>query len=277
MIDTGEGITVGMMRSARTAGAVLTMALVAAGAAACEGGGQKAGPTSAASTPPQPFGTGGYRGLQLSMTKDEALASGALEPSPVSLLNGCSDYVYKGGPAPDPVRMAAETEARTKADKAMTRIDEIRAKRKPVAPLTTGASLKELQEYNARLQERIQQDAADQQEISALDKDLDLIGPARKNRDQAFLATGRVNFGTEGLRQLVAPADARTAEGVGAGSAEEELKRAYEGKDLKPTKDGTYELPAEGGNGGPDWFYEFTMAEGKVAGLALVKHNTYCS
>ncbi|MFJ6622135.1 hypothetical protein ACIQOW_31710 [Kitasatospora sp. NPDC091335] len=45
----------------------------------------------------------------------------------------------------------------------------------------------------------------------------------------------------------------------------------------QPAEDGGYELPAEGGNGGPDWFYEFTMAEGRVAGLALVRHNTYCA
>ncbi|WP_371518632.1 hypothetical protein [Kitasatospora sp. NBC_01300] len=280
MIDTGEGITVGMMRSARTAGAVLTMALVVAGAAACEGGkdaGQKTGATAAASTPLQPFGTGGYRGLQLSMTKDEALASGALEPSPVSLFNGCTDYAYKGGPAPDPVRMAAETEARAKSDKALARIDEMRANRKPFETLAPGASLEQMVKHSERLQERLKQEAAERQESDALFKEADVIVTARKNRDQAFLATGRVNFGTEGLRQLVAPADARTAEGVGAGSAEDELKRAYEGKALKPTEDGKYELPAEGGNGGPDWFYEFTMAEGKVAGLALVKHNTYCS
>ncbi|MFE6504843.1 hypothetical protein [Kitasatospora sp. NPDC057738] len=273
----------GTIRNTRAAVAVLTMALVVAGAAACEGGGGdeggagKAGASAAAATPPQPFGANGYRGLQLSMTKDEVLAAGALEPSPVSVLNGCTDYAYKGGPAPDPVRMANEAEVHAKAGKALARMDEMRAKRKTLPPLAAGASLKELQEHSARLQEQLQQDAADQKEFAELQKDLDLVTPARKARDEALRATGRVNFGTEGLRQVVAPADARTAEGVGAGSTEEELKRAYEGKELKPTKGGTYELPAESGSGGPDWFYEFTVADGKVAGLALVKHNTYCA
>ncbi|MET8541652.1 hypothetical protein ABZW03_13515 [Kitasatospora sp. NPDC004799] len=267
----------GTTRNTRVAVAVLTTALVVAGAAACEGDKGGATATAAAVTPPQPFGAAGYRGLQLSMTKEEALASGALEKAPVSVLNGCTDYAYKGGPAPDQARMANEAEVHAKTTKAMARIDEIRAKRKPVAPLTPGASLKELQEYNARLQAQIQQDTADQKEIAELQKDLDLITPARKARDEAFLATGRVNFGTKGLRQVVAPADARTAEGVGAGSTEEQLKQAYAGKELKPVEGGKFELPADGGSGGPDWFYEFTMAEGKVAALALVKHNTYCS
>lgn len=239
----------GMTRSARTAGAVLTVALVVAGAAACEGGkdaGRKTGATSAASTPPQPFGTGGYRGLRLSMTKDEALASGALEPSPVSLLNGCTDYAYKGGPAPDPVRMAAETEARAKSDKAIARIDEMRANRKPFETLAPGASPEEMVKHSERLQERLKQEAAERQESDALFKEADVIVTARKNRDQAFLATGRVNFGTEGLRQLVAPADARTAEGVGAGSAEDEPRASLRGQGPQADRGRQVRTPGRG-------------------------------
>ncbi|MFH8383090.1 hypothetical protein ACH4E7_19410 [Kitasatospora sp. NPDC018058] len=74
------------------------------------------------------------------MTKDEALASGALETDPVSLLNGCTDFAYKGGPAPDPVRMAAEADARAKSDRATAKMDEIKAKMKAPETLPPGAS-----------------------------------------------------------------------------------------------------------------------------------------
>ncbi|MET8625348.1 hypothetical protein ABZW30_16620 [Kitasatospora sp. NPDC004669] len=265
----------------RVLGAGIMVALVVAGAAACEGGGRSAdaaaAASSAASTPPEPFGMGGYRGLKLSMTKDEALASGALEAAPVSLLNGCTDFAYKGGPAPDPVRMAAEADARAKSDKVTAKLDEIKAKTKTRETLPPGASLKQMQEYNSHEAERLKEQAADMKELSELSKDAEALTTARKNRDLAFLATGRVGFGTEGLRELVAPAGARTADGIGAGSTEDELKQAYDAKGLKSAKDGTYELEAEGGHGGQGWFYEFTMDGGKVSGLALVKHGTYCS
>ncbi|MFD0347681.1 hypothetical protein ACFQ0M_19930 [Kitasatospora aburaviensis] len=262
-------------------GAVLAVAVVVTGAAACgpDGADTTAAASAATATPiPEPFGTGGYRGLKLGMTKDEALATGALETAPVSLLNGCTDLAYKGGPAPDPVRMAAETDARAKSDAYLAKLDEIAAKLKSREKPAPGASPQEMQEFYKREKARLDQDAADMKDLDRLSQDAKALETARKNRDQAFLATGRAGFGTTGLRELVAPAGTRTAEGIGAGSTLDELKQAYDAKGLKAAeKDGRFEMPAEGRQSSEGWVYEFTMDGAKVAGLALVKRGTYCS
>ncbi|MEU9078859.1 hypothetical protein [Kitasatospora sp. NPDC048538] len=173
--------------------------------------------------------------------------------------------------------MAAETDARAKSDAYVAKLDEVLAKLKTHETLPPGSSPQQMMEYYKREKVRLDQNAADQAELDRLSKDAKALETAIRTHDQAFLTTGRVGFGTKGLRELVAPAGTRTADGVGAGSTEEELKRAYDGKGLKPGKDGKYELPAEGVRSGEGWVYEFTMDGARVTGLALVKRGTYCS
>ncbi|MFD4905363.1 hypothetical protein [Kitasatospora purpeofusca] len=97
---------------------------------------------------------------------------------------------------------------------------------------------------------------------------------AREARDKAFLTVGRVSFGAAGLRELVAPAEARTAEGIGAGSTVEALKQAYGDKGLALAKNGKYQFAADAD--GPGWQLEFTVDGDKVSGVALVNRTVKC-
>ncbi|WP_224285392.1 hypothetical protein, partial [Streptomyces sp. LS1784] len=96
---------------------------------------------------------------------------------------------------------------------------------------------------------------------------------ARETKEKAYLSTGRVSFAAGGLRELVAPAEARTAEGLGAGSTLEALQQAYGAKGLQPAKSGKYVFPVEGQQG---WQYEFTVDAGKVTGMAVVNRDLKC-
>ncbi|MFJ9517915.1 hypothetical protein ACIRPK_06555 [Kitasatospora sp. NPDC101801] len=256
----------------RLAGAGLTVALVVAGVSACaEDGGSKG--AGAAAAKPTPFGAADYRGLVPGMAKDAALASGALESVPVSLLDGCTDFTYKGGPAPDAARMAAEAAAEAGYKDLNAKADALE---KPAATptLRPGASAKESAEFAAAALESAKNSAAGAKAIADATMALAQLMAAREARDAAFLTAGRVSFGVDGLRELVAPADARTAEGIGVGSTVEALKQAYDAKGLKPAKGGTFELPVEGK---PGWQYEFTVTGEKVASVALANRTMKCA
>ncbi|MEV7781852.1 hypothetical protein [Kitasatospora sp. NPDC088351] len=263
------------------AGTVLSVALVVTGAAACDSDGNenkaaaKAAPTTAAV--PEVFGAGGYRGLALGMAKDVALATGALETAPVSLLNGCTDFAFKGGPAPDQARLAAE--AAVQARFAEADANERAAKRAvgTVEPLPPNASVEQLKERADRMVAQVERMKAAQTTLDQLSKAADELKAAKATRDKAFLTAGRVQFGLDGLRELAAPAEARTAEGLGAGSTLDDLKRVYGDKGLELGKTGRYEMPAEGAQAAKGWKYEFTVEGEKVGGMSLVNRSAYCS
>ncbi|MBD0691537.1 hypothetical protein BG452_35160 [Streptomyces sp. CBMA123] len=208
------------------------------------------------------------------MAKDAGLATGALEAAPVSLLDGCTDFVYQGGPAPDKTRMDAEaaTEARykdlnAKADAAAGKAPA------PAGTLPPGASAKDAAAAAAGSAAGAKDSAATAKLMADATQSIADMWVAREARDKAFLATGRVSFAATGLRELVAPAEAKTAEGIGAGSTLDDLQQAYGAKGLQLAKSGKYELPVEGQQG---WKWEFTVDGGKVAGMAVANRDIKC-
>ncbi|MGW2377038.1 hypothetical protein [Kitasatospora sp. NPDC001683] len=269
----------------RAVGVGVSVVLLVAGAAACGNDDKKdakAGSTAAAGAPsavttskgPEAFSAAGYRGLKPLMAKDAGLATGALEAAPVSLLDGCTDFVYKGGPAPDKTRMDAEaaTEARYKDLNAKADAAQGKAPA-PAGTLPPGASAKDAAAAAAQAAGSAKQSAADAKLFADATQSIADMWVAREARDKAFLATGRVSFAASGLRELVAPAEAKTAEGIGAGSTVDDLQRVYGGKGLLEAKNGRFLLPVEGQQG---WDYEFTVDGSKVVGMAVVNRDIKC-
>lgn len=219
------------------------------------------------------FGAAGYRGLVPGMAKDAALTSGALESAAVSLLDGCTDFAYKGGPAPDAARMTAETAAEAASKELNAKADALE-KSSAAETLPPNASAKEAAEFAARAANSASNSAASAKLIADATLALAQLMAAREARDAAFVTAGRVSFGVDGLRELVAPAAARTAEGVGAGSTVDALKQAYGAKGLVQGKGGTFQLPVEGR---PGWQYEFTVKDEKVVTVALANRTMKCA
>ncbi|MFJ8916252.1 hypothetical protein [Amycolatopsis sp. NPDC102389] len=237
----------------------ITAAVVLIGGTACS----SASPGADAPAAPESFGPAGYRGLALGMAKDAALAGGKLATAPTSTLDGCADFPYTGGPAPDPARMKAEADAEVKAKELNKKADELEADPEP----KPGASAEE----SAKAAEKSAKDTrlfADAAQASA-----DLAGK-REERDKAFAAAGGASFGKNGLRELAAPSDAKTAEGIGAGSSLGELKAAYDAKGLKVGDNGRFQVPVDGK---PDWVYEFTVNGEKVGSVSMIDSKSKCA
>ncbi|MER5862980.1 hypothetical protein [Kitasatospora sp. NPDC002040] len=256
----------------RLAGAGLTVALLVGGVSACTGDDDSKATGTAA---PKPFAATGYRGLTPGMAKDAALAGGSLEAAPVSLLDGCTDFAYKGGPAPDAARMTAEAATESASKELNAKADAVAQSAAALPTLRPGASAKESAEFAAAAAEAAKKSAADAKTIADATMALTRLMAAREAKDAAFATAGRVSFGVDGLRELVAPADARTAEGIGAGSTVAELQQAYGAKGLTPAKGGgAFDLPVEGK---PGWQYAFTVSGEKVTVVALVNSTMKCA
>ncbi|MEV6212392.1 hypothetical protein [Kitasatospora sp. NPDC051914] len=243
--------------------AALVAAAVAVGGTACTGSDEGAGKGSA-SARAEVFGPKGYRGLGPGTTKDAALGSGALQSAPMSALTGCTVFAYHDGPAPDPAVIAAEKAATTrtkeagdKADKAKADADAKRA--------GAGASAQEYAE-DAKRSAEVAQLLADS--TTAIADETKLLVA----REKAFEAVGGAKFGTTGqLKQLVAPPKARTAEGLGTGSTEDDLKKAHP---AVKAIEGGYTLPVDGAQ---DWELVFAVDGGKVTAMSLFNTAAKCA
>jgi hypothetical protein len=202
------------------------------------------------------FGPQGFGKLSLGMTTEAALATGELAPAPTSQLDGCADYSFAGGPAPDPARMAAEAEAEKKAAEAKRVSAEVNAKADEPLPANAGA--KEYAESAARFADGANAIAASAEAAEA-------VTAKRDARTVAFGASGGASFGKSGLVSLAAPVGVKTAEGIGRESTMDELKAAYGTRGLAE-ENGSFTLPVAEK---PGWVYRFTAVGGKVASLVL--------
>ncbi|MFD9965821.1 hypothetical protein [Amycolatopsis sp. NPDC058986] len=238
----------------------LTVALLT-GVTACTSGGSSGTGTgteaASAAAKPEVFGPAGYRGLAPGMAKEAALAAGKLAPAPTSTLDGCADFSYTGGPAPDPARIAAEEAAEKKSKELNKKADEAAGAGGSDGDTSAAGSARS---------------AAKSAEVARLMADSALalaeLAEKREARDKAFAASGGASFGKDGLRELGAPPDAKTAEGIGAGSSVDELKKAYDARGLKVGENKRYQLPIDGK---PGWRYEFvTSPEGKVTAVSII-------
>jgi hypothetical protein len=232
---------------------------VVASAVACSTASSSSDAAGTAPQAPEVFGAAGYRGLTPGQAKEAALSGGTLAPAPVSTLAGCTAYSYVGGPVPDAARMAKEEAMDAKYKDLNAKADEAEANSKKPGH----GSAQESAEAARKISDATQ----------AIVERLDM----RIAWSKLFGATGGASFGKDGLQELAAPPGAKTAEGIGAGSTLDELKKAYDAKGLKPGKGDIfqYELPVEGK---PGWIYGFSLADGaKVNAFSLANPEMSCA
>ncbi|GAA1637046.1 hypothetical protein [Actinoplanes couchii] len=213
--------------------------------------------TSSAAVTMQHLGLDGYGKLRITMTRSEALATGDLITSPVSTVGDSDDYSFLGGPAPDPSRMAADEKLEKDVEKAEKAADAARAKAEKYRS-THGRSA---EESATSAQLSADSAKASMKSIEATTASIERMG----ERLTAFLNAGGVSFTGDVMTTIAAPPKATTAEGVARGSSLEQLKTAYDGKGLKSTSEGRYELPAAQ----PGWTLTFDVEADKVAYMML--------
>jgi hypothetical protein len=240
-------------------GLLIGVLAATAALAGCSTGPQDApapGASSAAVTM-QHFGPDGYGKLRITMTRSEALATGDLITSPVSTVGAGDDYSFVGGPAPDPSRMAADEKLEKDVEKAAKAADAARAKADEYRR-THGRSAEE-----SAKSARLSADSA-----AAAAKSIEMMAASTERSGErltAFLSAGGVSFSGDRMTTIAAPPKATTAEGISRGSSLEQVKAAYDGKGLKSTSEGRYEVAA----GRPGWTVTFDVEAGKVAYMML--------
>lgn len=230
------------------------------------GGGDSSGDggAAAAADGPKRFGFDGFGKLKPGMSKDQAVATGELGPSPVSVVTGCEDYSFAGGPLPDPIEIAKDAEleksyqdARAKADALNKAADERPGR---------NAGAKQYAESAQRLADSAKA-IAEVAKISGQQADRSASRIERSN------AAGGVSFGGGVLRLLSAPPGINTPEGIGRESTVDQLLAAYQPKGLKLESDGRYEMAVPDH---PGWVADFDTKAGKVTNFLLRSTEIRC-
>jgi hypothetical protein len=191
-------------------------------------------PAAAASSAPavKYFGPDSFGKLSITMTEEEALATGELQTEPVSTVLGKNVYSFAGGPKPDPKEMAADEKIEKAVEKAEKSTD------------TSAAGSAKAAEAYADSAQRIVE------------------------RLEAYLGAGGASFSKGKLVSIAAPEGAATEAGIKRGSSVAELKAAYEGKGLKSSSKTAYELPV---TGNPDWTILFELKGDTVQYMSIGK------
>jgi hypothetical protein len=206
------------------------------------------------------FGPTGFGKLKLSMTREQALATGDLSASPSYSDYGCDNYSYSTGPQPDPAVAAAVVSA----DKAYNEAAEFGG------GLMTGAGPDPSLDDLSRSAQRLQLAA----KVSELRGRLHEERMARIDARLAeFVNTGGAVFSKTGLRLIQAPPGVRTEAGIGRDSTVGELEAAYAGDGLREQSEDYYVVSA----GEPDWVYGFSTSDGRVTSLTLRNTARRCA
>lgn len=191
-------------------------------------------PAAAASSAPAPkyFGPASFGKLTITMSEQEALATGELQTEPVATVLGKNVYSFVDGPRPDPKRMAADEKIEEAVEKAEKSTDTSAA--------GSAKAAKAYADSAQRLVERLEE----------------------------YLGAGGASFRGGKLASLAAPEDAATEAGIKRGSTVGELKAAYGSKGLKSSGKTAYELPVEGHAG---WTILFELKGDTVQYMSIGK------
>ncbi|WP_215546612.1 hypothetical protein [Amycolatopsis sp. CA-230715] len=244
-------------------GLVVVAAAVAGVLIAVNNGGGDGGGTAAADGPPR-FGFDGFGKLKPGMSKDEAVATGELGPSPVSVVTGCEDYSFAGGPLPDPAEIAKDAELEKSYQDARAKSDALNKAADAGPGKNAGAK------QFAESAQRYADSAAAIAEVTKISEQQSNRSAARIERSNA---AGGVSFGGGVLRLLSAPPGITTPEGIGRESTVDQLLAAYQPKGLKLESEGRYEMAVPGH---PGWVADFDTKAGKVTNFLVRSTEIRC-
>lgn len=215
------------------------------------------------SAPEKHFDVTGWGKLKPGMSKQEALATGDLAATGAGKFSTCEDYRYQGAPAPDPKKLAEETEAEQKYEAAQKAADEADAAVGPAPGANAGAA------EHAAHAEKLAKSA----EIGARAAQLAAESTQRiASRAEAREANGGVLFAGDEIRMIVPPPGATAAKGVGKGATLDQVKAAYPNASGKDDK--TLEVPVPDQQG---VVLSFHFTDGKLGTFLLFNAAAKCS